>query len=67
MYRYTMSYQITIKNSVHEILNELKGEGSYSDIIETLLKKNNMMPESRPSKPGITTSARPIKESAPDE
>ncbi len=34
-----MSYQITIKNSVHKKLEELKGNGSYSDIIESMMNK----------------------------
>ena len=35
-----MAYQITIKNSVHDKLKELKGEGSFSNVIESLIEKS---------------------------
>ena len=60
-----MAYQITIKNSVNAKLKELKGEGSYSDAIESLMNKAGIvMPDNLPKQPSTTASYNPVMESA---
>jgi len=60
-----MAYQITIKNSVHEKLKELKGEGSFSDAIESMMNKLGIgVPASVPQQTNTiaSTNTNSVKE-----
>lgn len=54
-----MTKHMQIKDKVYEKLTEIKGNRSYSEVIESLLNTNIVMPESRPKQPDITASTQP--------
>ncbi len=53
-----MTKNMQIKNAVYEKLTEIKGNRSYSEVIESLLNKNGIvMPDSRSKHADTTATA----------
>ncbi len=52
-----MTKHMQIKDKVYAKLTEIKGNRSYSEVIESLLNKSGIvMPDSRSKQPDITAS-----------
>lgn len=53
-----MTKHMQIKNKVYEKLTEIKGGRSYSEVIESLLNTNIVMPDSRSKQPDTTADTQ---------